>query len=668
MKFKFLNNMNIQKKLMFIILLTAVTSLLLASICFAVYELFSFKITLGSKLHEINKIISNKLEEPLKEKDIKALSSIVNSLETIDYITLSKVVDSTGKTLAQYKTANAKTAGTVLPTGIYSYGNRIHSYYTIKNDTNRLGSLYIQSDLSQLTKRLSFYLRIILVIILFIFLVAKEISSRLQRIISDPILNLLDTSKQVSINKNYSLRTPKTTSDEIGDLTDAFNSMLSETDKANKKLLHAALYDNLTNLPNRTLFIERLERTIQHKKRKPDFIFAVIFIDLNRFKIINDTLGHIKGDKILMKTAKRLKKSIRENDTIARFGGDEFIVLLNDLAMIGDVKVVLDRLVEIFKKPIKINKQDIYVSVSMGVVLSDKKYSNVREYLQMSDNAMYHAKSTDRCNYKVFDGFTKDDRSNIINIESDLRKAIENNEFEVYYQPIVSCKTKEIVQLEALIRWNHPKHGIVSPDTFIPLSEEIGLIDPIGRWVFKSVCKQISTWKQNKINKCRTSINVSAKQLEHNDLIKFFKETIDEHNVDASCVEIELTESFFVHNIDAGIEFLNNLRDIGITSAMDDFGTGYSSLNSLMLFPFDNLKIDKCFIQMMHEKSSNCHIVEAIINMGHNLDFKIIAEGVENEYQANILKQYKCDYLQGFLFHKPLPASKITKLLKSQKN
>lgn len=443
-----------------------------------------------------------------------------------------------------------------------------------------------------------------------------------------------------------------------GSLTD-----INHRKRAEEQLLYDAFHDNLTQLPNRALLTDRLERMLDRTKRHKNYKFAVLFIDIDRFKIVNDSLGHSSGDQLLVKISKRIHKCLRSCDTVARIGGDEFTILLDDIEGASYATQISDRVLKEVSSPFNIGQENIFITASIGIAFYSSDYKTPGNLLRDADTAMYQAKLKGKACYAVFDKTMHAQAMGIFQLEADLRRAIERKEFLAYYQPIISLENGEVVRMEALLRWLHPQKGLIPPMEFIPLAEETGMILPIGEWVIKTVCHDGSKWKKKGFPHIRMAINFSARQFQQRNLPDLLKKTIGETNITAPMIELELTESVAMRDVDFSIKILNTLRALNMQIAIDDFGIGYSSLNSLRVLPIDALKIDRCFIKDLPNTPSSTAITKTIINLAHNLNMRVVAEGVETQAQLDFLREHKCDEAQGFLFSHPVPFQDATSLL-----
>ncbi|MBZ8180758.1 bifunctional diguanylate cyclase/phosphodiesterase [Oscillatoria salina] len=434
---------------------------------------------------------------------------------------------------------------------------------------------------------------------------------------------------------------------------------------AEAQLLRNAFYDPLTELPNRSLFMDRLKQAIARTQRELKRRFAVLFLDLDRFKIVNDSLGHLVGDRLLIETAQRLQTCLRPGDTVARFGGDEFAILLDDVKDVGKAILVCERIQKALESPFFLDSYEVFTTASIGIALSTKNDRQPENLLRDADTAMYRAKAKGKGHYAIFDPTMYNQVVELLRVETDLRKAIERQELQVYYQPVICLKTGKIIGFEALVRWQHSQQGLISPAAFIPIAEETGLIVSIGQWVLEASCRQLLEW-QEKFSFSRDlimSVNLSPKQFCQRSLVAEIDKIMQKTRINAKNLKLEITESGIVENADSAAQILAHLKNLGVQLCIDDFGTGYSSLSRLHQFPIDTLKIDRSFVSRMERESEGIKIVQAIVTLAHNLGMDAIAEGIETQMQLEQLKALQCEQGQGYFFAKPLDNKAAEELL-----
>ncbi len=434
--------------------------------------------------------------------------------------------------------------------------------------------------------------------------------------------------------------------------------------ESHENFRHAAYHDGLTGLPNRNYFIDTLKDLLNASRENSESNFAVLFLDLKSFKTINDSLGHSLGDRLIKNVAKRLQGMIREDDMVGRFSGDKFGIILADLLSKDEATAFADRLAKRLAEPYTLDGRQVFTSAKIGIAYGNSKYPEAEDILRDADIAMYYAKDNEE-NYVIFDQKMHIRAVTRLQLETDLRFAIERNEFELYYQPIISLETASLEGFEALVRWNHPQRGLVPPNEFIPISESTGLIIPMTVQILHSACSQIVKWQKacGSERPLSVAVNLSGKHFGHPALVEQIKTVIAETGIDAASLKLELTESAVMDNAETAILMLKQIKETGVRISIDDFGTGYSSLSYLHRFPIDLLKVDRSFVSAMEENTENGEIVRTVIALAKALNLKVVAEGIESIHQFHQLRILGCEYGQGYLFSKPLPVADIERLL-----
>jgi diguanylate cyclase (GGDEF)-like protein/PAS domain S-box-containing protein len=432
---------------------------------------------------------------------------------------------------------------------------------------------------------------------------------------------------------------------------------------AEERMAYGALHDTLTGLANRDFFMEKLSQRLDLAKHHPGSLFAVLFMDIDRFKVVNDSLGHAMGDQLLVGMSRRLQMCLRLEDTICRFGGDEFAVLLHEVKDVNDAIRVSERFQARIKETAVLSSVSRTTSVSIGIVLFNEKYAQPQDILRDADTAMNRAKAKGGGCYQVFDTSMHTKAVELLQLEADMKRAVKNQEWQVYYQPIISMESGEINGIEALLRWMHPQKGLLLPQDFIHEAEDIGLILPIGEFVLETACRQAKVWRDAGFSQLWISVNLSGRQFQDRDLAQKVSRILAETGLPGQSFRLEVTETIAMQDISYSIDVLNELNALGVLVLLDDFGNGYSSLSYLKRFPLRALKIDQSFIQDILVNKNSEAITVAIIAMARSLGLDVIAEGVENEEQNAFLKKIFCDKVQGFLYSKPLPANELTALL-----
>jgi diguanylate cyclase (GGDEF)-like protein len=535
-------------------------------------------------------------------------------------------------------------------------------------------------------------------------LVTLMLSAQMQRIITDPLLRLSAIARQISIEKNYSLRVIGEGKDELGNLIVDFNKMLDEiqlrddelkdhrtqleervtqrtreleesnnqlsqskkqAETVAKRMEYHAHHDDLTGLPNRILLNDRINTELSHARRQKSMM-ALLFLDLDRFKVINDSLGHAIGDQLLRVISRRLKNCLRDEDTIARLGGDEFMILLPRITSSSDAGRVGRKITEALVEPVSCNGHELHITTSIGISIYPFDSTDVETLIKNADISMYRAKELGRNKVVYYTAEMNAGSRKQLALETNLRKALDRGELELHYQPKINTASNTVVGVEALLRWNHPTMGSVSPAEFIPVAEDSGLIIPIGEWVLETAFKQLREWHDAGHDELTMAVNLSSVQLSRSGIEATINDSISNAGIDPCMAELEITENIAIHDIDSAIAILNKLKCTGINIAMDDFGTGYSSLSYLRRLPIDIVKIDQSFVRDIPDSKEAILIAQAIIAMAQSLRLSLIVEGIENVKQLNYFRQQGCEVMQGFLFSRPVAAEDILEILNSQ--
>jgi diguanylate cyclase (GGDEF)-like protein len=468
---------------------------------------------------------------------------------------------------------------------------------------------------------------------------------------------------------------PRTWTDaDTGCLMDIANSLVAELELSSdvlakratqEHLLYSTLHDALTGLPNRSLFVERLRHAMRRTSRHPEDIFAVLFLDLDRFKEVNDNLGHFAGDELLRAVARRLEACLRPEDTVARLSGDEFAILLESIAEISDAGRVAERIEEALSFPINLGGAEITTSASMGIVTSSLAQDQPEQLLRSADMAMYRAKAAGRARYEMFDRTMHADALHRLQLETDLRRAVERNEFRLHYQPVISLKTGRVTGLEALLRWEHPERGLVQPGEFIPVAEETGLIVRIGRWVLGEACAQLKQWQRSRRGgePLTIGVNLSVRQFAQPDLVNQLSRVISESGIPPASLRVEITEGAIIDRGGTAATVLDQIRALGARVHLDDFGTGYSPLIYLHRLPIDAIKVDHAFVSTMDSDEKNLQLVRTILTFSRIVGLSTVAEGISSAEQLRELRTLECEYGQGYLFSAPIPHDAVSDLL-----
>jgi diguanylate cyclase (GGDEF)-like protein len=516
---------------------------------------------------------------------------------------------------------------------------------------------------------------ILTVTILISFVVGIAVAAHLTRSITRPVEQLVRATRAIAAGDlGFSIALPDRT--EFGELAAHFNSMsaalrdgyaalqgeIEERKRAEARLLYDAFHDALTGLPNRALFLDRLQHVIESGKRHPEQVYAVLFLDLDRFKVVNDTLGHLVGDHLLVAVAERLSDCVRPGDTVARLGGDEFGILLERISGTQDALQVADRIQKALVRVVEVDGHELFVTASIGVTLRSERYQRPEQVLRDADIAMYQAKVKGKACSELFDAEMHGTVVDRLQLEADLRRAVEHGEeFLLHYQPIIALRTGKLIGVEALVRWNKPGRGLLDAAEFVGLAEESGAIAPMGEWAIKTACAQLKIWQERvpALAAITLSVNVSGRQFRRPEFVDTLRRIVREAGVDPRYVAVDVTEGVIMDDVEASAAKLARLRDMGVQIHVDDFGTGYSSLSYLHRFPITAVKIDRSFVSGLPGQPESEEVIKAIVSIAESLDFDVIAEGVEEQPQVEKLEELRCRYGQGYLLAKPLAAPEL---------
>ncbi|GAC1646435.1 MAG: hypothetical protein NVS4B8_18620 [Herpetosiphon sp.] len=484
----------------------------------------------------------------------------------------------------------------------------------------------------------------------------------LRRYVVRPIVDLSQVADTVSMGTHQ--LADVTSTDEIGHLQTTFNEMITKLKSQSDSLAHRAFHDELTGLPNRALFVDLLHRSMSRSQRRHEWI-TMLFLDLDNFKVVNDSLGHAVGDHVLRAVANRIAASVRPGDTVARLGGDEFTILLDGATHIDIAKQIAERILSELQRPLLVEGHEVVLTASIGIALDSANDTEPNTLMRNADVAMYRAKGEGKAHYAVFDESMSTSAHERFQLEADIRRAIHQAEFEVYYQPIVDLGSGRITALEALVRWKHPERGLIAPAAFIPLAEETGLIVPLGRWVLETACRQLQLWDRSMPEGAalHISVNLSAKQLQDPRLVADVETILQATGLEPTRLELEITESVLMAQAGGPLAILDALKRLGVRLAIDDFGTGYSSLAYLKRLPIDTLKIDRTFVDGLGTDQVDMAIINAIAVLAHSRGLQCVAEGIESSLQWQHVHLLGCDSGQGYYFARPMPAAGVAHLL-----
>lgn len=702
-----IKNLSIRRKMVLIIMMISAIALTVASVAFIATDRINARQSIEENLRTLAKITAANSSAAILFGDKTSAEETLDFMSRQQYIQAAVLYGQDGKFFASYIKPDVYLT---LPgpglqaANIQFWEDYIELYSPVMQENEQIGHVYIRADIKVIKERMAGYLGIVALVFIFSLFVAFILSARMQRFITDPLLKLSAVARKVTTDKNYSLRATGSSRDELGNLILDFNEMLDqiqlrdnelennkleleervatrtielevanqEMEKAKqnaesvaKRMEYHAHHDGLTGLPNRILLNDRLNKALSHARREQSRM-ALLFLDLDRFKIINDSLGHAVGDQLLRVISRRLKNCVRDEDTVARLGGDEFMVLLPSISGSSDAGRIGNKIIDSLVRAVSCNGHELHITTSIGVSIYPFDGADAETLLKHADISMYRAKELGRNKLVYYTAEMNAESRRQLVLETSLRKALDRGELKLVYQPKVDISRNRITGAEALLRWEHPTMGNISPADFIPVAEDSGLIVPIGEWVIRKAFNQLAAWHAAGHRELKIAVNLSSSQLTRPGLANSVREALDESRLDPAMTELEITENIVMQNLDSAIATLEILKGMGISIAMDDFGTGYSSLSYLRRLPIDIVKIDQSFVRELPGNKEDASIAQAIIAMANSLGLDLVAEGVETIKQLNFFRQQEVMVIQGYLFSKPVAADELLAMLDSE--
>ena len=670
--------LSIQSKFIIINISVVIITLLFAATMAVVSEYRNQRDFFIESIQVQAKIVANNSIAVLVFNDKNGANQILRAFAVSQDIHTAIIYDDSGKIFARYlknsETDTVKLEITEIKQSSDSLDGNIYINESITFENKKIGNLYIKASTSRIYADIKNYLIYTLFIASICLIFASLLLFKLSKNITRPLLKLTELMQTVIKDNDYTIRINNQSEDEIGILSEGFNKMLAYIQLNDERLAHElserykteehldklAYYDVTTNLPNRHFFHKQLDIAVQ-RAISSNQKMVLLFLDLDNFKNVNDTAGHKTGDLLLKQASCRLSDTLRQNDYICRIGGDEFAIIIENVKDLNAVSTVTKKCIESLSNPFELEGKIFFIGVSIGISICPDDTCTSNDLLINADMAMYEAKIRGKNNYQYFNPEMNKKYSHKFQLESDLRQAISKSQIELYYQAQINSESDKVIGFEALMRWNHPEKGYISPDTFIPIAEKTGLILPMGKWLIDTACMHANKLIDSGLKSFTIAINISGIQIRDKSFITNITESLNQSGLDPKHIEIELTESTLMDDSKLVIEKVNELKKLGIQIAIDDFGTGFSSMSYLKSFPVSKLKIDKGFITGLPDSSEDIAIVRAIIAMSHGLNINVIAEGVESLDQVNMLKDYNCDMFQGYYYAKPVPFKKLLK-------
>jgi len=672
----YFENLAIKEKLLLMHLWVVGIAMLFLFVLTVAYQYVSYKNELISNLDSQLSIIENNIGAPIAFDDKATANEILQSLRLNSNVEQAYIKLENQTLFAEYRAANSVNP---LSQEAEAQQATIQLNKNIFVNGQRIGTIYLDANLRKVQERIKVFTFALLFAVSIAMFLVRIISKKLNKYITEPISYLENMVTNITNNHNYSDRSTIDSKDEIGALATGINKMLDNIKLRDDRLIEElqqriaveqkldqlAYYDSQTKLPNRHAFTEHINKVMGVSYAGTEH-FYLLMLDLDNFKVVNDTHGHEEGDELLKQCGQRLRWILDEEDTVFRIGGDEFAIILKAVKSIHDVEKICLRITHAISQQFMIGSHEILIGVSIGVVQYQNGNFTESNLIKNADVAMYWAKAAGKNTFKFYSTEIEDANVYQQKLIVDLQSAVKNNEFELYYQPIVNAESAEIAGFEALIRWRHPQQGIISPNVFIPIAEETGLITSIGEWVISTELDQLKVWQKQYSADLFVNINISVRQFFDKRIVDIIKSALKTSNIKPNTVNFEITESILMEDVDKAIGILTSLREMGAGIAVDDFGTGHSSMSYLKQFPVDTIKIDKSFVRGLPTDSVDTAIIVAILALAKSLELEVVAEGVETEKQFDFLRAKNCTKVQGYLFSKPISADQIGKLLRQK--
>jgi diguanylate cyclase (GGDEF)-like protein len=651
-----LRDIRVSRKLAMIMTAATTTALLLMAVAFVAYDYSTSKHEALDELTTFGKIVAGNSTAAVSFNDAKTAAEVLNTLKEVLDMQTGCTYDAAYHVLAEYhRSVGDKCPNRIAAMPVAAFIPAGASYsQPIRLNESTAGYIYLESNLLLMQTRRGHFIDITVTFLLVSLLAGMLLGTILQRWIVRPIAALATVVDRVSESRDYALRAEPEGGDEVGKLVSGFNHMLDEIQHSHTRLEKQAMNDELTGLPNRRLLADRLSYSLAAAIRQESCL-AVIYLDLDGFKLVNDTLGHSVGDLLLRQVAERLQKRVRASDTFARIGGDEFMLVAAPIRSAKDAGLIAHELLTQFTNPFALAGHDLTLTASIGISLYPQDAMEAEQLVQQADTAMYVAKGSGKNKVIFFSPEFGEAVRERLELENLLRGALEHGELALHYQPEFELKNRRLVRFEALARWNNPTLGMISPMKFIPIAEESGLIIPIGKWVLEQACREAVRWQTLSEDPVMVGVNVSSIQFMQDDFVGVLAHALEITGLDPKLLQLELTETVLLPGAGDCVTKMSQLRSLGVSLAIDDFGTGYSSLSYLPRLAFDHLKIDRSFLLHIIESKDSQATMRSVVELAHNLNIRVIIEGVETAEQLALIRSMGCDEVQGYLFGRPTP-------------